>query len=184
LRRPPALARFLGIVNAGYATESWGEFFHASSGATAALAGLIFVGLSVNIGKVLELDRADGGSNLLTGRAIEALVAMVNVLVISIVALTPTIDRGVLAAVIIVVGLESAISPARVIVATSGRPDISKATLLRLVMAIAVTVTLLVAGITLAAHHGGGLFWLPASFVLAIAVAAINSWVLLVEVLR
>jgi hypothetical protein len=170
-------------VSAGYSTEAWSEFFHASSGASAALAGLIFVGLSVNIGKVLELDRVDG-ENLLTGRAIEALVAMVNVLVISIVALTPTIDRGVLAAVIIVVGLESAISPARVIVATHGKPEISKATLLRLVMAVALTVTLLVAGITLSAQHGGGLFWLPASFVLAIAVAAINAWVLLVEVLR
>jgi len=36
----------------------------------------------------------------------------------------------------------------------------------------------------LAAGTGGGLFWLPASFVLAIFVAAVNAWVLLVEVLR
>jgi len=41
-----------------------------------------------------------------------------------------------------------------------------------------------VAGITLAAGHGGGLFWLPAAFVLAVFVAAVNAWVLLVEVLR
>ncbi|MFZ0191373.1 MAG: hypothetical protein WAL72_31020 [Streptosporangiaceae bacterium] len=36
----------------------------------------------------------------------------------------------------------------------------------------------------LAAGHGGGLFWLPAAFVIAIVVASANSWVLLVEVLR
>ena len=50
--------------------------------------------------------------------------------------------------------------------------------------AFAFTVCLLVCGITLAAAHGGGLFWLPAAFVIAIAVTATNSWVLLVEVLR
>jgi hypothetical protein len=33
-------------------------------------------------------------------------------------------------------------------------------------------------------HAGGGLDWLPVAFVLAIAVAAINAWVLLVEILR
>jgi hypothetical protein len=43
---------------------------------------------------------------------------------------------------------------------------------------------LVAAGVTLAAGHGGGLDWLPAVFVLAILVAAIDAWVLLVEILR
>jgi hypothetical protein len=30
----------------------------------------------------------------------------------------------------------------------------------------------------------GGLFWLPAAFVVAVFVAAVNAWVLLVEVVR
>ena len=51
-------------------------------------------------------------------------------------------------------------------------------------MAGALTLTLLISGVTLAAGAGGGLFWLPASFVLAISVAAVNAWVLLVQVLR
>jgi hypothetical protein len=38
--------------------------------------------------------------------------------------------------------------------------------------------------VTLAADHGGGLYWLPVAFVLAIFIASINAWVLLVEVLR
>jgi hypothetical protein len=45
-------------------------------------------------------------------------------------------------------------------------------------------ICLLVCGSTLAAGHGGGLFWLPAAIVIAIVVASVNSWVLLVEVLR
>jgi hypothetical protein len=46
------------------------------------------------------------------------------------------------------------------------------------------TFTLLAGGVTLAARHGGGLDWLPAAFVIGIAIAAVNAWVLLVEILR
>lgn len=167
----------------GYTAAGWSEFFLAAAGATAALSGLIFVGLSVNVRTVIDLDKRTGAP-LLTGRAIEALVALLNVLVISIVALTPTIPRGVLAAFILVVAGESGISPFRVLQATRGQPAVEKATLLRLVMAVALTLSLLLSGVTLAAGTGGGLFWLPAAFVLAIFVAAVNAWVLLVEVLR
>jgi hypothetical protein len=41
-----------------------------------------------------------------------------------------------------------------------------------------------VCGVTLAVGHGGSLLWLPAAFVIAILVASVNSWVLLVEALR
>jgi hypothetical protein len=54
----------------------------------------------------------------------------------------------------------------------------------RIVFASALTLCLLACGITLGVGHGGGLFWLPIAFVIAILVASVNSWVLLVEVLR
>jgi hypothetical protein len=44
-------------MHAASSTQGWGELFLASSGATAALSGLIFVGLSVNINTVLTIDR-------------------------------------------------------------------------------------------------------------------------------
>ena len=55
----------------------------------AALSGLIFVGLSMNIRTVLEIDKRVG-SNFLSGRAAEALVALLNVVVISLVAARTT----------------------------------------------------------------------------------------------
>ena len=94
---------------AGYSPEGWGDLFLAAAGATAALSGLIFVGLSVNIRAVPDLDK-ESGSNFLTGRALEALVALLNVLVISVVGLTPSISRGALAAFILAVSIERAIS--------------------------------------------------------------------------
>jgi hypothetical protein len=48
----------------------------------------------------------------------------------------------------------------------------------------AMTVSLVAAGVSEAAGHGGGLFWLPAAFVLAVAIAAVNAGVLAVEVRR
>jgi hypothetical protein len=168
---------------AGYTTEGWSEFFICAGGAAAALSGLIFVGLSVNIGTVLEYDKR-AGQNFLTGRAIEALVDLLNVLVISVVGLTPDIRRWALAAFILLVTSESAISPARVLRAGRVQHKLDLATMSRVVIASATTLALLVSGVTLWAHHGGGLLWLPAAFVLAIAAAAINAWVLLVEVLR
>jgi modulator of FtsH protease len=167
----------------GYSTEGWGDLFLAAAGATAALSGLIFVGLSVNIRTVLDIDK-QVGSNFLTGRAIEALVALLSVLVISLVALTPTIARGVLAAFILLTAATSAISPVRAVLASRSQRQLTVATAWRLVTATSLTLTLLAAGATLAAGHGGGLDWLPASFVLAVAVAAINAWILLVEILR
>jgi modulator of FtsH protease len=167
----------------GYSTEGWGDLFLAAAGATAALSGLIFVGLSVNIRTVLDIDK-QVRSNFLTGRAIEALVALLSVLVISLVALTPTIARGVLAAFILLTAATSAISPVRAVLASRSQRQLTVATAWRLVTATSLTLTLLAAGATLAAGHGGGLDWLPASFVLAVAVAAINAWILLVEILR
>ena len=74
----------------GYSPGAWGAFFLAAAAATAALSGLIFVGLSVNIRTVLNTEKRDG-QNFLTGRALEALAALLIVLVISLVGLTPGI---------------------------------------------------------------------------------------------
>jgi hypothetical protein len=110
-------------------------------GCNGALSGLIFVGLSVNIRTVLDLDK-QAGNNFLTGRAIEALVALLNVLAISLVALTPNISRDALVAFVLFVTLESAISPIRVVIASRERGTVDLATLFRLLSPCALTVSL------------------------------------------
>ena len=66
----PAQPESIGPTVTGYSPGGWGDFFLAAAAATAALSGLIFVGLSVNIATVLDIDKRVG-SNFLTGRAIE-----------------------------------------------------------------------------------------------------------------
>ena len=170
-------------MTAGYSPEAWGDLFLAAAAASAVLSGLIFVGLSVNIRAVLAADQREG-QNFLTGRGLEALAALLIVLVISLVGLVPGIPRGALVAFILVTGVGSAASPVRALLASRQPAAIGAPLLLRLVIAAALTVTLLLSGVTLATGHGGGLYWLPAAFVLAIVIAAINAWVLLTGVLR
>ena len=170
-------------MTAAYSPEGWGALFLAAAVAAAALSGLIFVGLSVSIRTVLAVGQRDG-QNFLTGRALEALAALLIVLVVSLIGLVPAIPRGALAAFILVAGFGSATLPVRALVVSRNRTGLDGPLLLRLIIAAGLTVTLLLAGVTLATGHGGGLYWLPAAFVLAIVIAAVNAWVLLAEVLR
>ena len=170
-------------MTAAYIAQVWNALFLAAAVATAALSGLIFVGLCVNIRTVLAAGQREG-QNFLTGRAFEALAALLIVLVVSLIGLVPAIPRGALAAFILVAGLASATLPVRALAASRSRTGLDAPLLLRLITAAGLAVTLLLAGVTLATGHGGGLYWLPAAFVLAIVIAAVNAWVLLVEVLR
>jgi len=167
----------------GYDPSGWGDLLACAGGAAAVLAGLIFVGLSVNMTTLLQLDK-ERGQNFLTGRALEAFVALLNVLLICVVALTPHILTGVLAAFILLTATTSAISPVRALRSANREERRSPTLLQRIAFAFSLTLCLLVCGVTLAVGHGGGLLWLPAAFVIAIVLASVNSWVLLVEVLR
>jgi hypothetical protein len=55
-----------GIVSGwtGYATEGWGELFLAEAGASAALGGLLFVAVSINLQRICESPKRGLGGSL------------------------------------------------------------------------------------------------------------------------
>jgi hypothetical protein len=171
-------------MNAGaYDPAMWHEFFVAAAGAAAALSGLIFVAVSINLRDILALEKRLG-SSYLTGRALESIVALLIVLAISLVGLDPLISRVTVAIFLIFCAAGTAVSP--VLAARAYRSSHVKPMYYNLRMLLA---GLLVAGytgcgITLIARAGGGFHWLPVAFILAVIIAASNAWVLLVEVLR
>jgi hypothetical protein len=59
--------------------EEWHDFFLAASGAAAVLAGLVFVGVSINLDTIMS----NPGYGL-PGRALEAVVLLVAVLIATI----------------------------------------------------------------------------------------------------
>src|ERR1700735_3915581 len=89
-----------------------------AAGAAAALSGLIFVAVSINLRDILATEKKIG-SSYLTGRALESLAALLIVLGISLVGLDPSIGRTAFAAFLLLCAVGSAVSPAR---AASVRP--------------------------------------------------------------
>lgn len=71
----------MGTMGSG-ALAGWTDFFVADAGASAALAGLLFVAVSINLGRILEFSH-------LPLRAGEALVALLSVLFVATVGLVP-----------------------------------------------------------------------------------------------
>ena len=65
-----------------YDPSEWSDLFVATAGASAALAGLVFVAVSINIDRILALDG-------LPERALETVLMLLNVVLLSIIALIP-----------------------------------------------------------------------------------------------
>ena len=66
----------------GYSIDGWDSFFVAGTGAAAALTGLVFVALSINLTQILS---APG----LPGRAGETIAMLTEAVVISLLGLVP-----------------------------------------------------------------------------------------------
>jgi hypothetical protein len=69
--------------------EEWHDFLLAAAGAAAVLAGLVFVGVSINLDTIMS----NPGYSLVD-RALEALVLLVAVLIATILLLVPAQGRG------------------------------------------------------------------------------------------
>ena len=80
--------------------NEWHDFFLAQAGAAGVLTGLVFVGVSINLEKIVS-----NPSFGLAGRAAEALILLVAVLMASVLVLVPGQGPGVLGAEVLVVGL-------------------------------------------------------------------------------
>jgi hypothetical protein len=156
----------------------WHDLFVAIAGASAALTGLIFVAVSINLARILEYPG-------LPTRAIETISLLVGLLLLSVFMLIPGQATGALGAEILVLGAALAgfllylrIRSPR----TKDQPLIW--TVVPLTVIVAGTIPAVIAGISVLAGGGGGLYWLVAEVVLALIGAMVNAWILLVEIQR
>ena len=166
-------------VNA-YTTEGWGDLFLAGAGASAALGGLLFVAVSINLDRIVAL-------RSLPGAALGAIVLLVAVLMVSMVALVPGQARWMLATEVLVVGI-SAWSIMTAIWIRALRAPIPNqprfVPVISVVVTQAATLPIVVAGVSLLLGAGGGLYWVVPGVTFCLLVAIANAWVLLVEVVR
>jgi hypothetical protein len=157
----------------------WQTFFAVQAGAAATLTGLVFVAVSINLSRIIEVRG-------LPGRAVESLLQLLQVFFVSAMALVPRQSLAALAGEILVVSVASwviqTIAQMRYARTRVGHPRLWL--LSRTVMSQISTMPFWVAGILLAVRNPGGLYWLVPGIAFSFVAGVMSAWVLLVEILR
>jgi modulator of FtsH protease len=165
-----------GAVSA-FDPHEWHDFFVGSMGASAALTGLLFVAISINLEQILKFPN-------LPGRAAGSLGILVSALVVATCGLAPGQSLRALGIETAIAGGVMATQAIWVTARTPVEGDRRSWRVERLVTLLLPSAMFLGGGLSLIAGGGGGLYWVLAATVFAFIVSAINAWVLLVEVLR
>jgi hypothetical protein len=162
-----------------YSPAGWGGFGTTAATAAATLTGLLFIAVSINLKEILN-------ERNLPGRAAQTLIFFGLPLVFALLLVVPDQARAALGGELIATGLV-ALAAALVIDHRAGRspeePRWSRP-LTRIVPMTGSCACLVVAGVSLAVQTGGGLYWLVPATVFLILAGLVNTWVLLVEILR
>ena len=163
-----------------YQIPDWSNFFFAAAGASAALAGLVIVAISVNIQQILKYSH-------LPIRAGATIAALILILASSMAGLIPQplpdlgIETLVLGLVAWLLQLGSA-RKALAIGADYHRPW--HESILEVAAGQIQTVPFIAGGILLCRDHNAGLYWMAAGVIAIFIFSVMNVWVLLVEILR
>jgi hypothetical protein len=165
------------MAGPGFAIDEWHDFFLAIVGAAAALLGLLFVALSINLERILSFP-------WLPGRAAETIVVFFEALVVSALCLVPQ-RTNALGFEVLATGIAGWLFP--VTAQIRGRAEVKTQRVPfrgRVVLIQIATLPVIVAGVSIAVDAGGGLYWLVPAIIFLLAVGLMNAWVLLVEINR
>jgi len=162
-----------------YDVARWTAFFSAETSASAALIGLLFVAISINLQQIVK-------NPLLTARSLKALVTLSAILLLSFLCLVPGQSRAALGSEIAVVGvLFWAFTILLQHRSVHNNPYIGRgARTFHMVLAHASALPIILAARSLLVGHGLGLYWLVAGTLLSFLSALLDAWVLLIEIQR
>ena len=157
----------------------WENFFIAEVGASAALLGLIFVGVSINLTRIISIPG-------LPNRALLALIILLTILVMSSLLLIPGQSLALVGIELLVVGLFVWITATRldVIILLKKEPQYRRSYVLNMVLTQFALLPYIVAGIIVLMRGTGGLYWLVPAIIISFIKALLDAWVLLVEINR
>jgi hypothetical protein len=159
--------------------SEWQNFFTAQVGASAALLGLLFVSISINLTRILSYPT-------LPGRAFGALMILLVVLIISSLLLVPQQPMALIGAEILIIGAIAWVGIARIdmgVLNTTPSDRKMRATAL-IVLNQASLILYVACGIVTLSAGKVGLYLLVPAIVASFVKAALDAWVLMIEINR
>ena len=157
----------------------WTTFFAAQVGASAALTGLVFVALSINLVRIIELPQ-------LVHRAAEALIILVAPVLVGLAVLAPSTSRRTVGVVAFVIAAVAATLVNLLLLRgrahARGRPVFEFR--IRVAVAELAVIPAVVGSALLIANSTSGLRAIALGAALSIVGGMVDGWVLLVEILR
>ena len=157
----------------------WSNFFSALVSAGAALTGLLFVSISINLQRILGVPQ-------LVARAGKALATAMLLPVIAVVCLVPEQPRARLGWEVLLLSVAGAAGVLYLHWRANRRNHYMTAwqKVVQTTVMLASTAPFAVAGLSLTVGRWGGLYWVAGGAVAAILAPVIDAWVLLVEIQR
>lgn len=159
--------------------SEWKDFLVAEMGAAAALTGLVFVAVSINLSKIMS-------SPGLPGRAAESLCQFFGVLIVSTALLVPGQPTNAVGLELVVIGALLWAGPVilQVLHVRKNLDQPRSWIVTRVVMSQLATIPFCIAGLSLLFSFPGGLYWMVPGFLFSFVAGLSSAWVLLIEILR
>jgi modulator of FtsH protease len=164
--------------------EAWHDFFIALVGAIAALVGLLFVALSINLAQILAY-------TWLPARGAQTLVVLTGALVQGALPLLPAASSKPVALIALGIAIVTwGLSVALVRSFIAGVNAQKAVTLPPMwapsyaLFAQVATLPAVAGAALLLAGHADGYYWIAAGMLATVVFALYNAWVLLVEIMR
>jgi hypothetical protein len=157
--------------------QGWSNFFVGELGAAAALTGLLFVAVSINLARILQFSH-------LPSRAAEALLALVSVLFVTTFALIPRQSARAYGIEIGLTGLATWAIHTRTLIRSRKFDRQYVGFVSRFLENQLPPLPFVVAGVLLTMGRPSGVDWIVPGILLSFAAGIFGAWVLLVEIQR
>jgi hypothetical protein len=157
--------------------QGWSNFFVGELGAAAALTGLLFVAVSINLARILQFPH-------LPTRAAEALLQFLSVLIVTTFALIPRQSATEYGIEIGATGLLAWAIHTRTLIRSRKFDRQYVGFTIRFVVNQLPPLPFVVAGALLIAGRSSGVYWIVPGILLSFAAGIFGAWVLLVEIQR